>query len=192
MNNYDYNGNMKKFQDKLEAIGITKDQLDMSNYSGLTEKELMYIVDNPQYFIKKSSSELLELLNNFKAIKRSVDLSDEAFTKILAASSFANEIDCLNWSFPYPTGYLIIYKTLQSTNVDEYISLFKHIEKEYDQANFNIDIKDTCNFDTERYSGSNNYQVFAGIAEITISKTYMDNSIFRNMLLTAYKDKYGD
>ena len=43
---YDYNGDMKYYQDQLAKKGITKEMLDMDNYVGLTAHELQSIVDN--------------------------------------------------------------------------------------------------------------------------------------------------
>lgn len=49
---YDYDGDMKYYQDQLVAKGITKDMLNMDNYSGLTARELQSIVDSVQ-LVKK-------------------------------------------------------------------------------------------------------------------------------------------
>lgn len=43
---YDYDGDMAYYQDQLSEIGITKQQLNMDNYAGLTARELQGIVDN--------------------------------------------------------------------------------------------------------------------------------------------------
>jgi len=42
---YDYQGNMDYFQKQLEKAGISKEEFDISNYVGLTAKELQGIVD---------------------------------------------------------------------------------------------------------------------------------------------------
>ena len=42
----DYQGSMKYFQDQLSKVGITKEQIDMDNYAGLTFGELQGIVDD--------------------------------------------------------------------------------------------------------------------------------------------------
>lgn len=49
---YDYDGDMKYYQDQLAAKGITKDMLNMDNYAGLTSRELQSIVDSVQ-LVKK-------------------------------------------------------------------------------------------------------------------------------------------
>ncbi len=49
---YDYDGDMKYYQDQLAAKGITKDMLNMDNYAGLTARELQSIVDSVQ-LVKK-------------------------------------------------------------------------------------------------------------------------------------------
>lgn len=49
---YDYDGDMDYFQDQLTAKGITKDMLNMTNYIGLTFRQLQAIVDHPEHFIK--------------------------------------------------------------------------------------------------------------------------------------------
>lgn len=43
---YDYDGDMKYYQDQLAKKGITKDMLNMDNYAGLTAMELQSIVDS--------------------------------------------------------------------------------------------------------------------------------------------------
>lgn len=42
----DYDGDMEYYQNQLARKGITKDMLNMDNYSGLTARELQSIVDN--------------------------------------------------------------------------------------------------------------------------------------------------
>lgn len=41
----DYQGDMRYFQDQLAHAGITKDMVDMDNFTGLTYRELQSIVD---------------------------------------------------------------------------------------------------------------------------------------------------
>lgn len=43
---YDYDGDMNYFQRQLERAGISKEEVDMCNYAGLTTKELQGIVDS--------------------------------------------------------------------------------------------------------------------------------------------------
>lgn len=42
---YDYDGDMKFYQDQLLKKGITKEMLDMDDFVGLTARELQSIVD---------------------------------------------------------------------------------------------------------------------------------------------------
>lgn len=49
---YDYDGDMKYYQDQLSAKGITKDMFNMDSYAGLTARELQSIVDSVQ-LVKK-------------------------------------------------------------------------------------------------------------------------------------------
>ena len=42
---YDYDGDMGYFQRQLEKAGISKEEVDMNNYAGLTARELQSIVD---------------------------------------------------------------------------------------------------------------------------------------------------
>lgn len=49
---YDYDGDMKYYQDQLAKKGITKEMLNMDNYVGLTARELQSIVDSVQ-LVKK-------------------------------------------------------------------------------------------------------------------------------------------
>ena len=44
--NYDFDGDMSYYQEKLAEKGITKEMLDMDNFIGLTARELQNIVDN--------------------------------------------------------------------------------------------------------------------------------------------------
>lgn len=46
MREYDYDGDMKYYQDQLAAKGITKEMFNMDNYAGLTDRELQGIVDS--------------------------------------------------------------------------------------------------------------------------------------------------
>lgn len=41
----DYQGSMDYFQDQLTKAGITKDEIDMGNYVGLTSAELQSVVN---------------------------------------------------------------------------------------------------------------------------------------------------
>lgn len=43
---YDYDGDMNYFQRQLERAGISKEEVDMCNYAGLTARELQGIVDS--------------------------------------------------------------------------------------------------------------------------------------------------
>lgn len=50
----DYEGDMKYYQDQLAKKGITKNMLNMDNYTGLTARELQSIVDSMQ-LVKKEA-----------------------------------------------------------------------------------------------------------------------------------------
>lgn len=52
MREYDYDGDMKYYQDQLARKGITKEMLNMDNYAGLTARELQSIVDSAR-LVKK-------------------------------------------------------------------------------------------------------------------------------------------
>lgn len=134
----------------------------------------------------------LELLEDFKSIKRSKDINDEAFLKILLNHQFAKEIDILKWGFSWPNGYLALHKTLQSTDINEYLSIFKQVKKVYDSRKSTLFIEGIGEFDLARYTESYKFKVFAGIAEIVISKTYMNNVIFKDMLLKEYQTQYKE
>lgn len=43
---YDYDGDMKFFQDQLAKKGITKEMFDMDRFAGCTASELQNIVDS--------------------------------------------------------------------------------------------------------------------------------------------------
>lgn len=43
---FDYDGDMDRFQAQLLAKGITKEMFDLDNYVGLTERELQNLVDS--------------------------------------------------------------------------------------------------------------------------------------------------
>lgn len=55
MNEYDYDSDMRYYQDQLAAKGVTKEMFDMDNYAGLTARELQNIVDCVQ--LKKKEGE---------------------------------------------------------------------------------------------------------------------------------------
>ena len=42
---YDYDGDMKYYQDQLNIAGIKREKLDMDKFSGLTARELQAIVN---------------------------------------------------------------------------------------------------------------------------------------------------
>lgn len=46
VNTYDYDGDMKYYQDQLLRKGITKEMFDMDRFAGLTAEELQNIVNN--------------------------------------------------------------------------------------------------------------------------------------------------
>lgn len=52
---YDYDGDMKFYQDQLLKKGITKEMLNMDNYAGLTTRELQSIVDSVQLVRKEAT-----------------------------------------------------------------------------------------------------------------------------------------
>lgn len=56
MREYDYDGDMKYYQDQLAKKGITKEMLDMDNYVGLTARELQSIVDSA--YLKKKEEKV--------------------------------------------------------------------------------------------------------------------------------------
>lgn len=47
----DYDGSLDYFQKQLTARGISKSQLNINDYNGLTKDELQYIVDNPEKYM---------------------------------------------------------------------------------------------------------------------------------------------
>lgn len=53
---YDYDGDMKYYQDQLAKKGITKEMLNMDNYVGLTARELQSIVDSA--YLKKKEEKV--------------------------------------------------------------------------------------------------------------------------------------
>jgi len=56
MREYDYDGDMKYYQDQLAKKGITKEMLNMDNYVGLTARELQSIVDSA--YLKKKEEKV--------------------------------------------------------------------------------------------------------------------------------------
>lgn len=50
---YDYDGDMEYFQKQLLKKGITKEMLDMTNYTGLTFAELQSLVDHVHFIDDK-------------------------------------------------------------------------------------------------------------------------------------------
>ena len=45
MNEFDFDGEMDIYQNQLAEHGISKEQFDMSQFVGLTERELQQLVD---------------------------------------------------------------------------------------------------------------------------------------------------
>lgn len=58
MSEYDYDGDMKYYQDQLAKKGITKKMLNMDNYVGLTARELQSIVDST--YLKKKEGKVCQ------------------------------------------------------------------------------------------------------------------------------------
>lgn len=56
MNEYDYDGDMKYFQDQLLKKGITKEMFDITNYAGLTYRELQNLVNSIQLVKKEKKN----------------------------------------------------------------------------------------------------------------------------------------
>ena len=56
MSDYDYDGDMKFYQDQLSKKGITKEMLDMDNYAGLTARQLQSIVDSARIVKKEEAT----------------------------------------------------------------------------------------------------------------------------------------
>lgn len=54
---YDYEGSMDYFQRQLEKKGITVEQLDITDYAGLTFKELQWVVDHAESVIRSRQCE---------------------------------------------------------------------------------------------------------------------------------------
>lgn len=50
----EYKGDMEFYQKQLADKGITKEQLDMNKFIGLSESDLQYVVDNADSFIDKN------------------------------------------------------------------------------------------------------------------------------------------
>lgn len=188
---HDYNGDFDVLQDKLTKKGITVDQLDIKDYIGLTENELNYIIDHAENFIKKSSSDKMQILYNFKNLKRPDNFSDESFLNILLTTEFHTEVDSCKWVYQFPIGYLWIWEELQKINIDEYIDIFNHVISDYNKRDSSLVITGHSKFD-DRYNSSRKYQIFAGIAELYISKIYMNNQIFRDMLYDEYMKKFSE
>lgn len=57
MNEPDYDGDMKFYQDQLTAKGIIKEMFNMDKYAGLTARELQGIVDSVQ--LKKTAEKVI-------------------------------------------------------------------------------------------------------------------------------------
>lgn len=63
---YDYFGNMDYFQNQLTAKGISVDELDMRDYSGLTTRELQSIVDHAEYYKHKPKQSASVVYETYK------------------------------------------------------------------------------------------------------------------------------
>lgn len=188
---YDFTGNFDKLQDKLTKKGITIDQLDIRDYAGLTENELNYIIDHAEYYIKKSAEDKMKIIYNFKDLKRPDGCTDDNFLKIIETTEFYKEFDACEWVYHGSSGYIQIWEELQKINIDEYIDLFNHIIAEFNTRTSTLVISGLGKFDEKGYELGVKYQVFAGIARAYISKTYMDNNIFTDILYEEYLKRYA-
>lgn len=61
MREYDYEGDMRYYQNQLSAKGITKEMLNMDNFAGLTPKELQNIVDSVQLKGRRTIKETISV-----------------------------------------------------------------------------------------------------------------------------------
>lgn len=184
---------LKEFQDILDIKGIVKKQLDLSDYSDCTKEELKYIVENEEKFANRFSFEdKLEMLRHFVHIKRPDDIDDSLFIKRLAAHPFAKAIDISKWGFSYPNGYLALYKVFQEIEINALGSIILFTRHEFDRLTNGTQVNGRSKFDEERQSGSDMFKAFAGLAEITISRSYMDNRVFRDLLFKSYMRNFDE
>ena len=78
----DYDGSLDYFQKQLTARGISKSQLNINDYNGLTKDELQYIVDNPEKYMTPAMDVVWDEIKVLKKIIPSFHLFAYIFYKI--------------------------------------------------------------------------------------------------------------
>lgn len=177
----DYDGDMSFYQDQLEKKGITKEQLDMRNYVGLSRQELQAIVNNPKAFIRKSYN---DIWSDLMAIDTNIP---EGFTE----ESYADTINyCL--IFPYNNmdskDSLYVFRFIKTHDLNEVRNVINHVMSEYSSYEGGQTFGRHSFWDNKLYE-DHDFKAFSIIAEHTIPSDIFHEHHFQKMLLEEYNKK---
>ena len=177
----DYDGDMNFYQEQLEKKGITKEQLDMRDYVGLSAKELQSIVDNPKAFMRKSYN---DIWSDLMAINTYIP---EGFTE----ENYARTINYCT-IFPHnnmdSNDALYVFRFIKTHDLNEVRNVINHAISEYSSYE-GVQILGRHDFwDKKRYE-DHDFKAFDIIAEHTIPLDTFHEYHFQKLLLEEYNKK---
>lgn len=176
------------YQQQLKSKGITKDQLDISRYAGLTQDELQDIVDHPAPYVDNATmAHKFRLLREFdtnvpdgmtaqKYLEQTFDQWTAIFGNTLTMGT-QDEIDML--------------KYLETADLDKMEEIFNRVILEHiETKGSNGDFGRHRFWDDRCHSDDNDFRCFAFIAEGTIRLERFHEHDFQKMLMDAYDNEY--
>lgn len=179
---YDYTGDMSYFQQQLTAKGISRQQLDMNDFIGLTRDELQSIVDNPKPFMKPSADSKIDFL-------KSIDTTiPEGFTKdryvySIHWMSFSNQLDS--------PSEINVFDFICKFDIDEVVAMIRNVEREYHDQDTGSRSWGRFAFWDDRLHSDRQFNGFSHIAEELVPSDVFHEERFQKMLLEAYEKYYG-
>ena len=177
----DYEGDLSKFQQLLSDKGISKNQLDITNYVGCTELELNYIVDHPEEFMKKSIKEKLELLREISLTKIPKNFDKEIYIKNMDFSDITKNF------VSYPADKIALYDYLHQIDLYDLVSKFRSIQKQFDDSCSFKNTGTNYNYFDKLYTDKE-FRMFTYIADAVIPDEYTSDITFKQMLIDYYNE----
>lgn len=170
-----------KFQNILKEKGISKEQLNMEDFQGLTENELQIIVDNPKPFMLPTAEDNLAA---FKAITTNIPTE---FTK-------SEYISLIDWnaifkgsnSLESTQDEVVVFDFIYTHDVDEIYGLIKAVVHDFESDGYD---SDDCTKWDDRFDSDDDFRGFAYVAKLLSPNSIVNNSRYKERLYYAY-DKY--
>lgn len=171
-----------KFQKILKEKGISKEQLNMEDFQGLTENELQVIVDNPKPFMLPTAEDNLAA---FKAITTNIPTE---FTR-------SEYISLIDWnaifkgsnSLENTQDEVVVFDFIYTHDVDEIYSLIKAVVHDFESDD--DDRTDDCDKWDDRFDSDDDFRGFAYVAKLLSPNSIVNKSKYKERLYYAY-DKY--